>query len=78
MREPHPNPAQDRLDYTVPKMGDYHDRALKQRLGLLQEVCKSPSAAGTWATAYIDRLKGADGKGAELVVSKSGRTRPCA
>jgi hypothetical protein len=67
-----------RLDYMSPKVGDYHDRALEQRLGLLQEVCKPPFAAGNWVATYINRLKRADGKGAELVVSKSGRARPCA
>ena len=67
-----------RLDYTSPKVGDYHDRAFKQRLGLLQEVCKPPFAAGNWAATYVYRLKGAVGNGAELVVSKSGRARLCA
>ena len=67
-----------RLDYMSPKVGDYHDRALEQRLGLLQEVCKPPFAAGNWVANYIDRLKGAVGNGAELVVSKSGCARLCA
>ena len=58
-------------------MGDYHDRALKQRLGLLQNVCKHPPAGG-WVAGYIDRLKGAGDKCAELVVSESGRAWPCA
>lgn len=68
-----------RLDYTSPKMGDYHDRALKQRLGLLHEVCQpQEQTPRNWVDTYIDCLKGAVGNGAELVVSKSGCARPCA
>ena len=58
----------------MPKTGDYHDRALKQRLGLLQAL----AAKDNWVVAYVDALKGAGSKGGELVVSRIGRNQTCA
>ena len=71
---------QDRLDYTMPKTGDYHDRALKQRLGLLQDLADKEALAAkdNWVVAYVDALKGAGSKGGELVVSRIGRNQTCA
>ena len=58
----------------MPKTGDYQDRALKQRLGVLQSL----AGKGDWVKEYVKVLKGADSKGGELVVSRIGRNQTCA